>query len=1200
MNATHPSGTPFRALCRLSFELKTMIRPSCSSAIIAALGACVLPVVAASLENDHIRADFNAAGLVSLHDKSSSSSTSLGGDGFSVVLDGNTLNSTFLVPIIEEDTPSRRVFVFNSGGWTLRAVYELGSDWRFITKHISITSSGSKSYQLGRLTLMSAQLGPAVTADLAVRDGRMIRFGGRGLLATIQNPFLEWSRFGQQFSAAYTPSMSWNPADGAFLSDRLILAPYTLSGYGHPSQVASWAYVADGTAAGSPVIDRAEVEAFSGCVRALMKRTRGSSERVHVGWTENDFQIDVATAAGREEYKRIIDQAATVGCKYVLYTPSNSSLSSLAENTDSWDFENVLWLNLGQKIRKGEWTPGADPLPAEVSEMLGYANAKGVKLLAYVYPSLPFKQDPAWTAFPANRADTGQRSFQDWLIGKLVDFHAATGVGGFSFDYWYIDYSNAPSGRYAQWYGCRRIIEELRRRIPDIVIDGRQTYHLFGPWSWLGGTYPHPLYSDEQPISFESFPDLHWSRSSADRQRYAAWYYHTVQFCPAELMPGYMTHQTPREDTANVVRRDCFRARDWDLLGWKYSVISSIATAPFNHVVNLLPARDTEEFAAFSPAEQAWMRGWFDWTDGNIETLRNVRPILNQPQSGRVDGTAAFKDGKGFVFLFNPNYRAMRAGFRLDASICLESGGPFVLRQLYPDAEKGKLFAPPGGTTWRMGDEVSLSLPGTDALVLEVAPVPAGRPLLFQSKGDVTLNEGRLQITGAAGEPGTDSDLTVLLADDRPINTVAVNGTPCRFRQNGNTVTVPVSHVGVRFAPRQQIGVYDPNFTGGTFSATVSIPQRVFQQLSARAAAWPVGYTSQDLQATWLGSSRLMLFVNISDPAPSMNVSLMIDGQPKTLTPAYSTITGQSPGLSFTGWYADVSSLQPDVPHVFSLTVPSLSAGRFQGMFFDTVEAEFTGEVEPRLETSQIIRFEDRFDVSRNYLTAGTAGTIWSGILTGAGSVPNTGLGGSGAGSTSVASAHSPQAGQLSVTSTRTDWEQANDDGFLLYRTVSGDFEAEVQVTSHTTQNYNYVGLTVRAPVGLPTAYESWKTAVFGTDAGDSSITAPEVDPDGDGRTNANEFISLTDPNNGGDFASMSLARTTGGSAEAGISGKAGRIYALDRSRNLENDWIELVRTLPLQTDGPQVLEDPVPPGEPGILPVPHLQSVNPAVIPRP
>ena len=35
-----------------------------------------------------------------------------------------------------------------------------------------------------------------------------------------------------------------------------------------------------------------------------------------------------------------------------------------------------------------------------------------------------------------------------------------------------------------------------------------------------------------------------------------------------------------------------FAFRDWDYLGWKYSLISSIAVGGLNNVINMIPARD--------------------------------------------------------------------------------------------------------------------------------------------------------------------------------------------------------------------------------------------------------------------------------------------------------------------------------------------------------------------------------------------------------------------------------------------------------------------------------------------------------------------------------------------------------------------------------------------------------------------------------
>src|SRR5262249_40202589 len=143
-------------------------------------------------------------------------------------------------------------------------------------------------------------------------------------------------------------------------------------------------------------------------------------------------------------------------------------------------------------------------------------------------------------------------------------------------------------------------------------IDGRQTYQMYGPWTWLAGSYPHPTGQDEQPESFVPYPDLHFDRVSADRARFVNYWYRNYQFAPAEIIPGYMTHQTERYD--NVPSDAISRGRpqrveqvytddrdpDWDYLGFRYSVISSIGTGGWNNVMDMLPVRNPEEFRHFS------------------------------------------------------------------------------------------------------------------------------------------------------------------------------------------------------------------------------------------------------------------------------------------------------------------------------------------------------------------------------------------------------------------------------------------------------------------------------------------------------------------------------------------------------------------------------------------------------------------------
>ncbi len=911
------------------------------------------------LDNGAIRAEFDDRGLVLLRENSDGPAVQFAQDGFSATLNGDVVDSDFFSPAVEAGGRDQRVFRYASGGRVLRVVYELKPGWRFLSKQIIIDGDESKVARIQRLELWRGRVAGPVAGEARVRDSLLLRLGesngeppALGVFFALQNPFSQIKRAGSKVSIAFGPNLAWKEK-GAFISDRLLIGPSRMSGRRFPARMEpEWNWVPGPAAKDAEWLDAAEVDALVGCVRAFLLWNPERAVRAHIGWCENDYQIDIGTAEGRAEYKRIVDQAAAVGCRHILVTPANNALAPLSENRDAWGWENVLWFGLGQQIRKDLWNPKTDPLPASVREILDYVRAKGLTPMAYVYPSMPFMQRKEWTGWVPNGrpggylgADSGQRSFQDWLVGKLADFSEGTGAGGFSFDHWWIAYDETPSSHYAQWDGCRRILESLRRRLPGAVIDGRQQYHGFGPWTWLAGSYPHPLASDEQPESFRSFPDLHWDRGSADRQRRTAWWYRMTQLAPVEITPGYMTHQTGRNDERGECPKTRFRPADWDLLGWKFSVISAIGTAPFNHVVNFLPARDEREFKAFAPADQKWIRDWFDWTDQNLDLLRNLKPLLGPPQLGRVDAWAAGKDDHCVVFLFNPNYRELLTSFTLDPSTGLNGRGPYILRQLYPDAGKGRLLAAPDGAFWNRRDRVRLRMPATEALVLEISPAPAAveAPLLIGAAGQAAFESDRLTLSGVTGEPGSSEALAVILPGGRQARDVHVNGVRTGFTQVGSKVKLSVRFAGDRFDRCQQLGTFQPEFTGGVFQASTRIPERVFRQIAARKRAWPVDYSAGERQAAYLNSDRLLLFINVAEPDDEkMSVSLQVDGRAVTVKPAYNSIARSNPANSFVGWYADVTSLEPGVEHTFSVGLPKLRPGQFQGLFFDTVEADST------------------------------------------------------------------------------------------------------------------------------------------------------------------------------------------------------------------------------------------------------------------
>lgn len=915
------------------------------------------------LENGRLRARFDDAGLVSLSSVKTGRTVTFSVDPTILSLDGSSVDVRNLGPAEVEMTPAKVAFRYARDPYAFEVIYELKPAWHFLTKQVVVTSASRRPYRVGEVRMLASELGPEVADELKLSGGAfgtLCRFADDeasrrpawGMFAMLQNPFMSWAREGRAVAVSYAPEMDWSRDLGPFVSDRLCLGLYELSGTRFPARTPpEWTYVADYARLleETPTIDAAEVHALTDCVRAFLLYYPTRSVRVHIPWCENDYQIDVATPEGAAEYRRIMDRAAELGATHLLYTPANSDLSRLEDNADAWGWENVLWFGLGQKLRQGEWDPRRDDVPDGLKAMIDHAASKGLKLLAYAYPSLPFLQRPEWTAWAGGKvggyagADSGLRSFQDWWLDKLLGFMRRTGAAGFSFDHWWIAYDNASS-KYAQWFGCRRILESLRREAFDAVIDGRQQYQNFGPWTWLAGSYPHPTLTDEQPESFEAFPDLHTDRVSADRQRFAAWTYRVERFAPPEIMPGFITHQSERSDAQGVMRRDRFRPKDWDVLGWRYSLLSSIGTAPFHHVINFIPARDPEEFAALSEEDKAWFRRWLDWADENARFLHALRPILGPPMAGRIDGTAAVVEDRGIVFLFNPNPGRREARLKLDATIGLTKGERLMIKELYP--EDGRLIGSEKGL-WDRGAEVRIPLAGREACVLEVFPAPEAidAPVLFNARGSVELVGTTLSLTGVEGEPGTARDLLVLLPPKARVRALSVNGVAHPFKTGDGSVSVRVRFAGRAFSKSQRVGEVPEGFRGGTIKAKVAVPARIFEQLAARKAAWPVTYSDDDLLAPWLGPWRLLLHIPIFEGTDAMEVSLKVNGRPVEVRKAYNSVYGHAPERTFLGHYADLSWLKPDVAYEIEIGVPAVEPGRFEGAFFENVETESTRRI---------------------------------------------------------------------------------------------------------------------------------------------------------------------------------------------------------------------------------------------------------------
>ncbi len=407
--------------------------------LFAALSLLAPPPAAAeemALDNGRVRAEFNDRGLVSLSAPKAGRTLTFSADPALVTIDGAAILIGSLGPAEIEMTPAKVAYRYARDPFTFDVVYELKPAWDFLTKQIVVTSARGRAFRINEVKPFAASLGLPVAEELALSKGTfgaLCRFAASdapssavpawSVFFMLQNPFLAWSREGRAVALSYAPDMDWSRDLGPFASDRLCLGLVELSGTRFPAKaVPEWKLVADyaGLLAASPTIDANEVEALTGCVRSFLLYYPGRSVRVHIPWCENDYQIDVGTAEGVEEYKRIMDRAAELGVTHLLYTPANSSLSRLEDNADSWGWENVLWFGLGQKLRKGEWDPRRDAVPDGLQAMLDHAASKNLKLMAYAYPSLPFLQNPDWTAWAGPNAGEGGRRHRPALLPGLV------------------------------------------------------------------------------------------------------------------------------------------------------------------------------------------------------------------------------------------------------------------------------------------------------------------------------------------------------------------------------------------------------------------------------------------------------------------------------------------------------------------------------------------------------------------------------------------------------------------------------------------------------------------------------------------------------------------------------------------------------------------------------------------------------------
>ena len=875
-------------------------------------------------------------------------------------------SSALAAPVASQVDAGAALFVFSAPGaaglvYTISVLYEARADWLFLRKTLSVSSSAPdvplavvsiSPFDALALTAASPLVGAVFPTGTLGTYGVFGRFAdGSGLVAAATNPFLypsavpAFSTKGLLVHVGFHPSLLWNqttaadPVPRPYVADAGLLGLYELSANAVPppieTDVRSSRFVAAGSrfagAAASHATDThagmlvefvpfagslpaglhkgdpswlnyAERDAFRELGEAHFELPPERTVRVHIPWTENDYQVDIANATQWPEYVRILTMLSRIGVDRLLYAAANSDVSSVANCTDDWCWEEVLWLAEGEHLRQGVWRPG-QPLAESVAQLIEVSQALGISAIPYVYPILGFtdgKASQPWLVPQGNDrsySTLASREFQDFFIKTTIAFSRAMRSFGAGYDYTYL-FDGASSG-YSQWAGWRRILSSVRAALgqpgmEQYVVDNRQASHEWSPWMWAAGSYAEPLQSDEQTTSWTAYnQDIHIDRGDGNRQRQMNYDYAQAKLCQPSAMPGFLHHNTDRGDG----RRTDLSIRDYDFFGAPYTILSAIATGGLNAVVCDIPARDEGEFVAFPEAvadnrtvSVSFYRTWFEWASRHQQHLRRTQFLPQPPGPGAIDGTYMMVNGSGFVWLFNPNSEAMTTpdGLLTASAASLDlicaPGDTLVVGELWPAAAPQLMTVP-------CGANFTVRLEARNARVLTIAPVVAA---------DVAAVEAAIAIVRerAAAPP--------LFEHNQPILGMA----------------------------------HTASFAGGVLRGTVRVPQAVLDQLAQRAASYPVPWTPEDLQIAWLNPSRLLASIDVNRAVGSAAViTATLGGTPVPVLPCWSCRNVKAE-MCFQGFFIDLSAagVPADTDIELVLTLPTIAAGSFGGVYYENVD----------------------------------------------------------------------------------------------------------------------------------------------------------------------------------------------------------------------------------------------------------------------
>jgi hypothetical protein len=605
-----------------------------------------------------------------------------------------------------------------------------------------------------------------------------LRWPRGGLFTGIENPFFRTEVEKENISLTYEPSLLLKPGD-TYESDPHYLGVYARSGrmltdHSLPTLTMNRPITRFRNPCGHIPLDCNEIQAMRRFVLGyLAPRSDQFTCALYMYWYPIEQLWEVTSSAYPDnaeleaKYKRVVENVSELGGDLIIFNPLFPYSRPAADSSAYWNLA---------------------PENSSAGRVLALAQEKGIDCGFYMgvaangeqgnAAALPFAEEkPSWKKTDLAGGMSGEnciacRGYADWWFAvqrntiarfdlKFWSWDPGPGNGSFCYS---SEHGHIPGkGTYKGWREVKRLARRLKDEFPKLKLQAFYGRKEYGLWGLKHFDMQESYWEQTILYGATKHPDLHDDRINADGARYQSWWNENFRF-----LPTAMNHALVHRIGENSY--DSRLPKAWDMLGWRYSLLSAIASSG-NAIACILP-----EDLSRVPEFVAFYKKWLGWARANFEYVRYNISLGDQLRPGGVDIYARIRQDHGFIFICNAALRPARAKIALDASVGVQVEGSFTLRELHPSG--GPLYFDPVHQRgiFSTGDEVSVTIPAHEVCLFELNRFsPAQLPLIFGVAGRVETGSGKIVVEEMAGQPGERAELMLLTEKEQEVPAVTLN-----------------------------------------------------------------------------------------------------------------------------------------------------------------------------------------------------------------------------------------------------------------------------------------------------------------------------------------------------------------------------------------------------------------------------------------